>query len=196
MLQIFTIGHSDLTAELFIGSLKAVSVTQLVDVRSAPYSRHAPQFNRETFKEVLKVVKIKYLYLGKELGGRPKGEEFYNANGRVLYGKYKESDEFRRGVERLLELAGDDKTAIMCSEENPVACHRRLLIGRYLRESAVEVLHIRRDGRIQTEEDVIAAECSAENSDQMELFDFEEAREWKSIRSVSLKKAPNSSLKS
>ncbi len=153
---IYSIGHSNVTAGRIIELLHAFEIQVLVDVRSSPYSQFAPQFNRETFEHSLNLAEIEYKYAGEHLGGRPKDPSCYK-DGRLPDGKadylhlvdYPEvmtKDFFRKGIERLLEIAGQKRVAVMCSEEDPAQCHRHHLIGRYLTQQGITVLHIRGDG--------------------------------------------------
>lgn len=194
-LTIFSIGHSNQTMEKFLELLDQHKIEVLVDVRSAPYSKYATQFNSTELKAAIKGHGLKYLYLGRELGGRPNGEEFYDESGRVKYGLVAESPLFLEGIERLINGAEKFRVAVMCSEETPVGCHRHLLISRVLTGRGVEVQHIRGDGSLQTEAEVINEETSGDPDHvQLSLFAPEEVTEWKSIRSVLPKKArPNSS---
>ena len=132
---------------------------------------------------------FQYAYLGAELGGRPRGDAYCDADGRVLYGKAAASPEFQEGVERLEDGLRRYVVAALCAEEDPAGCHRRLLVGRMLGERGVAVAHIRGDGRLQTEAEVAAAKP---HSNQLSLFDDMEAP-WKSIPSVSPKKRQSSS---
>jgi uncharacterized protein (DUF488 family) len=131
---------------------------------------------------------IRYVYIGKELGGRPEGKEFYDAGGHVLYGKVAESDGFKNGLARLERGMREYRTlALLCSEENPSVCHRRLLITRVLAERGIEVYHLRGDGRMESESELRAAEQPA----QLGLFEQQEFAQqdtWKSIPSVLPKK--------
>lgn len=192
-MKIWTIGHSNLLLEELVDNLKRHGIKAVVDVRSSPYSKFAPQFNKETLQRYIDQSEMRYIYLGRELGGRPEGAEFYDPNGYVLYDKYRETDLFKSGAATLLELAGEYPTAIICSEENPTGCHRRLMIGRGLIEDGVEVLHIRADGRVQTDEELETESKNAAEAPQLALFDSQETLVWKSTRSVSRRRAPSSS---
>lgn len=192
--HIFSIGHSNHPIEAFLDLLRLYRIAVLVDVRSAPYSRYVPHFNPENLKATLKEQGFQYLYMGKELGGRPEGAEFYDADGRVYYDRLAEAPLFLGGLERLITGGGRYRVAMMCSEEDPTHCHRRLLIGRVLTARGVPFTHIRGDGRLQSEAEVSAAEQTPEEAaGQMALFPTEEVTDWKSIRSVSPKKPPPSS---
>ena len=192
---IFTIGHSSQPIEAFVELLRANKIDVLADARSSPYSKYAPQFNAESVKAAAVAAGIKYVFMGHELGGKPAGSEFYDAAGYVLYSRLAQSPPFLAGITRVLNGIRTCRTAILCSEENPAECHRRLLVGRVLAERGVNVLHIRHDGSIQSEADILREEKAAKpNSGQLALFDIEDKPEWKSTRSVSpAKQPPNSS---
>ncbi len=154
MASVFTIGHSNRDFSAFLGVLTAHGVEVVADVRSYPASRYAPQFNRKSLEAALEADHIGYAFMGAELGGRPKETELYDAGGRVLYGKLAQTPRFREGLERLEAGLLQSRVAIMCSEENPASCHRRLLVGRALQERGIETLHLRADGSVQTDGDL------------------------------------------
>jgi uncharacterized protein (DUF488 family) len=95
---------------------------------------------------------IAYEFLGRELGGRPDGAEFYGADGVVDYTRRAKAPDFEAGIRRLLELAGERSAAILCAEEDPGRCHRRLLVTPALRRASVAVVHIRGDGRLEPDD--------------------------------------------
>jgi hypothetical protein len=178
---IFTIGHSNLDLEVFVKLLKDNDVEVLVDVRSNPSSRFASQFNKRSIQKAIKANNMKYLFLGKELGGKPEGPDFYDSDGYVLYSRIADSPLFVEGIERLMKGIKQYRVAIMCSEENPINCHRMLLVGRVLSDKGIQVLHIRGDGRIQSEDDVIQENNKSKNNEaQQNLFKSEEKQDWKS----------------
>jgi uncharacterized protein (DUF488 family) len=183
---VFTVGHSNHPAEKFIRLLQRYGIEILIDIRSHPFSRHAPQFNGRALETVLSKDGIGYLFLGEELGGRPEGEEFYDAKGRVDYALVGRSRPFLDGISRLEKEIGARTVALLCSEENPARCHRRLLVGRALEERGITLLHIRGDGSLETENEM--------NGGQQILFAETEARPRKSTLSVSRKsRHPSSS---
>ncbi len=190
-MPIFSIGHSNHPLDVFLDLLRTHGIEVLVDVRSAPYSRYVPYFNPANIKASLKEAGFQYIYMGKELGGRPDGAEFYDIEGHVRYDRLAESPLFLAGLDRVIKGSAQFRVAMMCSEENPTDCHRRLLITRVLAGRAIPVRHIRGDGRIETEAELAEAERSAEEAaGQLSLFDEQEIKAWRSIRSVSPKKAP------
>lgn len=175
---IFSIGHSNHSAGKLFDLMRLHRVEVLVDVRSQPSSKYAPHFNRAPLKRALEGNGFKYLFLGHELGGRPDGDEFYDKDGHVLYNRVAQSHSFLDGIERLEKGAAEYRLAIMCSEEDPTDCHRRLLIGRVLTERGTDLIHIRGDGTFQREEDLRTSPTQQES-----LFDQETS--WRSIQSVS-----------
>jgi len=184
-LTIFTIGHSNHSLEVFINLLKSHKIDVLVDVRSKPFSRFSPQFNKEGLEKAVKAGGIKYLFMGRELGGRPQDSEFYDNYGFVLYSRIAESPLFHEGIDRLINGIKTYRVAVMCGEENPVNCHRRLLVGRVLANRGVSVRHIRGDGRIQDEDELAQEEYQSKGEQaQLSLFEPKEVPEWKSTQSV------------
>lgn len=190
-LRILTIGHSDHPLEHFLGLLKRHSVDVVADTRSYPYSNFAPQYDQQPLRKALLDAGLQYVYLGRELGGRPEGDQYYDSEGHVLYAKVAGSNLFRTGLSRLEHGIHKFKIALLCAEENPANCHRRLLIGRVLLSEGIEIEHIRGDGRLQPESELSQHLNSI--AAQMDLFQQTEASEWKSIPSVSRKRRQNSS---
>ena len=141
MTEILTIGHSSHSSERFIALLRDAGVTAVADVRSAPYSRHAPQFNRDRLRDDLDRAGIAYVFLGRELGGRPAEREFY-ADGVADYEKMAQAPAFVAGLRRVIEGAQSYRITLMCSERDPLTCHRCLLVGRALEERGARVSHL------------------------------------------------------
>jgi uncharacterized protein (DUF488 family) len=185
-MTVFTVGHSNHSLELFVSLLSAHEIDAVVDVRSQPYSRFAAQFNREALAAALDDHGIKYVFLGRELGGRPDGDEYYDDEGHVLYGRVAASPLFQAAVLRLENGLSRYRLALMCSEEDPTNCHRRLLVTRVLNDRGVEVVHVRGDGRVQRERDL-------SGGPQGDIFNGFEETAWRSTRSVSPRRAPLSS---
>jgi uncharacterized protein (DUF488 family) len=184
--SLLTVGHSNHSPEHFQNLLIEHRVGVLVDVRSWPHSRYVEWVDRATLPKVAKAVGVKYLFLGDQLGGRPDNADCYDQDGHVLYGKVAAGADFRAGIERLRRGIDQCRVAIMCSEENPECCHRRLLVAKVLLDEGITVTHIRGDGRAEPEPGPI--ELSAGS-----LFDDEE-RLWRSSRSVLRKRPPRTSL--
>jgi uncharacterized protein (DUF488 family) len=193
MSTVYTIGHSAHRLETVTGLLQGHGIQVVVDTRSAPYSRFAPQFDREALQKGLNAAGIRYLFLGRELGGRPANESYYDSSGHVLYGKVSSDPSFLAGIERLERGMAEFRVTLLCGEEDPAHCHRRLLIGRKLVERGHEVLHVRGDGRLETEAELAAKSRKPLTAAQAALFAELEEDQWKSTASVSPRKAPASS---
>ena len=190
-ITLYTIGHSNRSLAEFLELLERHGIESLVDVRSAPYSRYVTHFNRADLEYSVESHKIRYTYLGAELGGRPPGDEFYDEHDHVLYYRVAQAPFFRGGIEKLIEEGAVYRTAFMCSEEDPTNCHRRLLIARVLMDEGVRVIHIRGDDSEQVEQGMTVTAPSLWAAIDP---DASEESEWKSIRPVSRRRAPNNSL--
>lgn len=149
-LVVFTIGHSTHPLDEFMALLKQHAVTALADVRSAPFSRFNPQFNKDALARDLKAHGIKYVFLGRELGARSDDPSCYE-KGRVRYGRLARTELFRQGIERVMKGSGEHRIALMCAEKEPLECHRTLLVARALDDQGVEVTHILGDGRLESQ---------------------------------------------
>ncbi len=151
---LFTIGYSNRSIGDFIALLKQHKITALCDVRSAPYSSRNPQFNREIFKQSLKSHNIEYVFLGEELGARPKDLSCY-VEGKAIYQKIAATNLFKKGLERIkLGMQKGYVLALMCAEKDPMMCHRTILICRNLRGQSIEIKHIIDDQTIETQTDL------------------------------------------
>ncbi len=194
--MIYSIGHSNHSLGIFLELLRLHAIDAVADVRSQPYSRYSPQFSREALAGTLEREGIRYVFLGNELGGRPQDDEFYDDEGHVLYGRLALSENLLSGIERLEAGASRLRVAIMCSEEDPLHCHRRLLVARVLEQRGTGVRHISRDGRLEHERDLRSREKGGE-AVSLSLFREESADQpWRSIRSVSRARLqPSSSVR-
>jgi uncharacterized protein (DUF488 family) len=147
---VFSIGYSVHEVEHFLRLLRQAAVTLLADVRTYPSSRYMPRYNRPDLEAALRSVGIGYVFLGDDLGGRPPPRELYDPSGRVNYERVRATDFFRRGLDRLCALGGERRVAMMCGEEDPLDCHRGLMITPALTERGVASLHLRGDGGVET----------------------------------------------
>lgn len=154
-LEVLTIGHSNHSQEAFLSLLKAHGVTAVADVRSAPWSRLHPQFNREGLAEALDHAGIGYSFLGRELGGRPSDPSCY-VNGQVQYDRVAQTMEFKRGIERVLTGAKNFRIALLCAEREPLDCHRGLLVSPALEKAGLSVVHIHADGSAERHRDAMS----------------------------------------
>jgi uncharacterized protein (DUF488 family) len=142
--NIYTIGYSGYALPEFISELKARQITALIDVRSLPFSRRYPDFNKETLAITLRENGIIYRSYAKEFGARRTERELYT-DGKVDFAKVAASENFKSGVEKI--IAGADLGyvfALMCAERDPAFCHRAVLVSRAFSERGFEVSHILR----------------------------------------------------
>jgi uncharacterized protein (DUF488 family) len=193
MSMVYTVGHSSHPFETFARLLFDNGIEVLVDVRSAPYSKFAPQFDREVMQRALNATGMKYLFLGGELGGRPKNQAYYDLEGHAVYSRMTTDPAFVAGIERLERGMAKYRLALMCGEEDPAHCHRRLLVARILMERGHECLHIRGDGRVVSDEEVASHSGKSLVNEQPALFAELDEDQWRSTASVLPKKAPVSS---
>lgn len=168
----------------FLELLTRHSIEVVVDTRSAPYSKFATQFNRAELQTALRKAGWKYLFLGRELGGRPDRAEFYDDEGHVRYDRVAASAPFQEGIERLERGISQFRVALLCSEEDPSGCHRRLLVGRVLERRGILVEHIRGDGRLMPEEALAANEKLDITQVQVSMFDAPKEAPWRSQRPI------------
>ena len=148
---LFTVGHSNLSIEDFISLLKKHKVNAIADVRSHPYSSYLPHFNRDLLKFELLKAKFKYVFLGDELGARPKDLSCY-FNDKAVYKKIADSNTFKSGIERIVIGLNKYRIALMCSEKDPISCHRTILICKYLRQLDININHIIDKKTIESQE--------------------------------------------
>lgn len=149
---IHTIGHSNHEAEAFAELLVRHRIEAVVDVRSSPFSRFAPQFNRDPLAADLRGRGIHYLFLGRELGARREERECY-VEGQARYALIAGTRLFREGIERVRSGAESRSIALMCAEKDPVTCHRMILVGRALRRAGAELAHVLEDGSVESNAD-------------------------------------------
>jgi uncharacterized protein (DUF488 family) len=157
-MSIFTIGHSNHPIERFVTLLQAAGVRLLADVRSTPYSRRVPQFNRERLRETLKAAGIDYRHFGDALGGKP-------AEGVRDYGAMAKTPAFAAALDAVVDEASRQPIALMCAERDPMDCHRTILVSRHLATRGAEIVHLLPDGGRRSHADV-----------EMELLGWHERR--------------------
>jgi uncharacterized protein (DUF488 family) len=151
MTTVYTLGHSRHSIEHFSELLRRHDLRRLADVRSQPSSRWCPQFAKAALSAQLRARGIEYVFLGRELGGRPDGAQFYTADGQLDTARRGLAADFLAGIERLIELARERRTVILCAEEDPSHCHRRRLITPAIQRAGIRVAHIRGHGRLEPE---------------------------------------------
>ena len=151
--SLFTIGHSSLELEEFLKILVTHEIRIVCDVRSRPGSFRFPQFNREPLEACLASAGIQYEFLGEALGGRPSDPRTYHADGIVNYEERRKAPDFRAGLDRLLDLCRASNIALMCAEEDPLHCHRFMLICPAVVQRGIVPLHLRRGAAVETQRD-------------------------------------------
>ena len=166
---IFSIGHSNHSIDKFLSLLKNYKIDVVVDVRSAPFSRMFLQFNQDFLKKSLSDNAIGYLFLGDQIGGRSNDPEDY-LDGQVMYKSLARREAFKSGISRLREGAVKYKIAMMCSEKEPLDCHRTLLVSEALAASGVVVHHIHANGSVETHGDALVRLLALHNLSSPDLF--------------------------
>jgi uncharacterized protein (DUF488 family) len=146
--QVLTVGHSTHSTDEFVGLLKQHAVTAVADVRSSPFSRYAPQFNKDSLRSTLREHCVHYVFLGRELGARSSDPGCY-VDGRVQYSLLARTALFKEGIDRILSGARMERVALMCTEKDPLDCHRTLLVACHLVNEGVPVAHILPDGSVE-----------------------------------------------
>lgn len=145
--RLYSVGHSNQSQEEFLELLKKHGINCIVDVRSVPASKYTPQFNLEPLKWFLRANEIQYLHFGDEFGARR--TDCLDADGQVNFEQAIETTNFKRGVERLMNgLQKGFRISLMCSEANPLECHRFALVSRYFYDNGLDVQHILKDGEL------------------------------------------------
>lgn len=169
MTTIFTIGHSIHPIDAFLALLAGAGVDVIADVRSAPYSRFNPQFNREPFRDSLSAAGVAYVFLGEELGARSKDPSHY-ADGKVSYERLAQTESFKSGIARVLKGAETMTVALLCAEAEPLDCHRTILVARHLARCGVEIRHILRDGTVESHDSVMDRLIARQDGHDADLF--------------------------
>lgn len=149
--RLYTIGYSPFSVERFIDLISQYRINAVCDVRSMPYSRYKPEFNKALLEKSLASRKITYFFLGKSLGGRPDQPEMYE-NGRVQFFRLDKSDIFLQGLELLKGIIRDYTATLMCAEKDPITCHRTILVCRQLRNDC-DIVHILENGTEEAHRD-------------------------------------------
>jgi len=173
-ITLFTIGHSTHPQERFIELLRQHDITAVCDVRSKPYSRVNPQFNRENLSNALEGHGIAYRFLGKELGARSNDPSCYEG-GKVQYSRLAETELFKRGVKHVVRgLRENFRIALVCSEKEPLECHRTILVARHLTALGVCVRHIHADGHLEAHDAALLRLARLLNLPENHMFSSQE----------------------
>lgn len=174
MKEIFTIGHSTHTIEYFLHLLRLHKINCLVDVRSTPYSRYASQFNSEQLKKFLKENDMHYIFMGKELGARWEDRSLYTKEGYLDFEEVRKTSLFNSGIRRVEDgIAKGFNIAIMCTEKDPIDCHRTILVAPKIHNNGYEVKNILENGDVQIQEDIENRLLDLYFPDRMQVTIFE-----------------------
>ncbi len=149
MPEILTIGHSNHSEASFLELLQQHGITALADVRSHPYSRYLPHFSQAALKRSLPTAGIAYVFLGQQLGARPDNPACY-VEGQARYELIAGTAEFKLGLERLYKGLEKYRIALMCAEQDPITCHRAILVCHHLEYPDLQILHILKSGELET----------------------------------------------
>jgi len=172
MHPIWTLGHSTLAPEDFIRLIQGAGIQAIADVRSIPFSGRQPHYSSPNLGHLLEKAGIRHVYLGDLVGGRPRHSGLYTPTGRADFRAMAQSEWFLRGLERILAGLKKMSIGLMCGEEDPLPCHRGLLIAPELVARGLEPRHLRKGGRVETQrelEDRMLAAAGMEPS-QGDLF--------------------------
>ena len=150
--RILTVGHSNHALEQFLALVEGAGVSVIADVRSKPVSRWVPHFSRVPLQEALAAHGISYVFLGRELGGKPDDPALMR-NGKPDYAAMARTPAFAEALARVIASSTTDRIALLCAERDPIDCHRFLLIGRELAARDVPVAHILASGAIEPHAD-------------------------------------------
>ena len=151
--KLYTIGHSTFEPAQLIDNLRKYKVDYLLDVRSIPYSQFAPQYNKENLEKLLQEMQISYFFMGKFFGARQNNREYY-PKGYIDFEKFRKSKKFITGKKNVLKGLEDNNIAFMCTEKNPIDCHRTIMVARDFDLDGFKVEHILSDGSLQSQREI------------------------------------------
>jgi len=175
ILEIFTIGHSNHPLEKFLDLIEQARIDVIVDVRSSPFSKMVPHFNRDALERELRTRSIKYVFVGEELGGRSKGSADYE-NGQVVYSRLAAKPEFKATLDQIVESAQNSQVSLMCSEKEPLDCHRTILLSQSLQKFGIRVRHLLADGSSESHGEALQRLLEIHHLASPTLFDDDETR--------------------
>src|SRR5882762_7374053 len=153
-LTILTVGHSNHELGHLLQILQANQVTAVADIRSEPYSAYNPQFGREALKSSLETSGVNYVFLGDQLGARPQDPACYEDK-KVQYKLMAKTPLFKQGLKRVVSGSEQHRIALLCSEKDPLDCHRSVLISRELEALGADVSHILEDGSLESQDEAM-----------------------------------------
>lgn len=148
-MEIFAIGHSNYPYDKLIEMIKRYGIDCVVDIRETPYSKYNTQYNREALRESLKSSGFTYVYMGHEFGAKRQTKESYNDDGYADFKKVIKEELFLKGIERITKgLQMGYKIVLLGAMQDPIRCHRSIMLGKYLNEKGFDVKYIMHEGNI------------------------------------------------
>lgn len=154
-MEIYTIGHSNYSVDKLIDMLKFYDINCVIDIRGTPYSKYNVQFNKETIRKTLTDRGYLYIYMGKEFAVQRMNKSSYTKEGYADFEKAMRDEHFLEGIKRLKNgLNKGYKIALMGAMQDPINCHRAILVGRALREKSFNVKHILHEGTLASQEEL------------------------------------------
>ncbi|WP_276132321.1 DUF488 family protein [Polluticoccus soli] len=145
--MIYSIGYGNRNNAHFLSLLEQFNIQILIDIRTNPVSRFQPNYSKKRLEDYLSQNGVKYVFMGAELGGKPKDQSLY-LNGKLSYDLVDKSPDYKTGIQKLIQLSEDVNTCIMCCELKPRECHRASMVGRTLLQLGTDVIHIDERGDI------------------------------------------------
>ncbi len=174
-MEIYTIGHSNYTVEKLIDMLRHYNINCVVDIRGTPYSKYNVQFDKETIRYTLSKAGFIYIYMAKELAAKRINKQSYNDEGYSDFEKVINENEFLEGIERLKNGCNKGyKIALLGAMQEPIRCHRSILVGKALRKAGFDVKHILYDYSIASQDDIeqMLLDKYFSNRNQMTIYDL------------------------
>ncbi len=153
--MLFTIGHSVYKFDFFLSLLQMHKINYLIDVRSSPFSRFAQDFNKGVLANSLKNTNIKYVLMGDYFGARPQDKTLYSEEGYLDFEKVQNTENFKKGLNNIIKgLKQNNNICLMCTEKDPIDCHRAIMVARAFSLKGIDVSHILQNGEIQTQKEL------------------------------------------
>ena len=153
-MQLYTIGHSTYPVEHLLELLNKYQVNYIIDVRSMPYSRYASQYNSDVLKKTLNDAGIEYYHMKNSFGARQEDPRYYNEEGYLDFEIFRASEVFNKGMKNIEKGLEKYNIALMCTEKNPIDCHRAIMVGRGFELDGIDVKHILHDGELLSQEEL------------------------------------------
>lgn len=187
----YSIGHSNHELDKFQDLLHEHKITAIADVRSVPVSKFSPHYNKNELKLSLEYIRVSYVFLGKELGGRPSSYKYFSGS-KADYEKMAKAPEYLNGIDRLIRGISRYNIAMMCSEHDPLDCHRCLLVSRTLLERGIDTKHILQNGGLKLQSNIEKELLELNKKTSFDMFLSENDCLAESYRSRSMKIAYSS----